>query len=271
MYFLFWKLRCFLCTVGSVYIKSKEALAKDVLKHLVGMFLSFDSTQASIRFSALIQASINFISSFDSTQASTQLHLKLRFIFTVRSNLLFNFSSFRFNIQIQASLNLQSSISIQASFDIQIHTQSSKSSFEAMDKSWITQPQTSYEYIKGLNGFLDFAFKNRLNGMAKCPCKKCGFKTPQFRNVMYDHLRVTPFPVGYTCWCYHGEVATGENNNGSPNNPLNLVHDNTNVEDPIQNMINDAFGVDRNHSNEVPIASNVDIEIDEDVMPNTTQ
>ncbi|KAK2363440.1 hypothetical protein QL285_088428 [Trifolium repens] len=140
-----------------------------------------------------------------------------------------------------------------------------------MDKSWITQPQTSYEYIKGLNGFLDFAFKNRLNGMAKCPCKKCGFKTPQFRNVMYDHLRVTPFPVGYTCWCYHGEVATGENNNGSPNNPLNLVHDNTNVEDPIQNMINDAFGVDRNHSNEVPIASNVDIEIDEDVMPNTTQ
>ncbi|KAK2361231.1 hypothetical protein P8452_07115 [Trifolium repens] len=37
MYFLFWKLRCFLCTVGSVYIKSKEALAKDVLKHLVEM------------------------------------------------------------------------------------------------------------------------------------------------------------------------------------------------------------------------------------------
>jgi hypothetical protein len=88
---------------------------------------------------------------------------------------------------------------------------------------------------------------------------------------MYDHLRVTPFPVGYTFWCYHGEVATGENKAGSPINPLNVVHDTTNVEDPIQNMINDAFGVDRNHSNEVPIASNVDIEIDEDVMPNTTQ
>jgi hypothetical protein len=30
-------IRCFLCTVGSVYIKSKEALAKDVLKYLVEM------------------------------------------------------------------------------------------------------------------------------------------------------------------------------------------------------------------------------------------
>jgi hypothetical protein len=37
MYFLFWKLRCFLCTVGSVYIKSKEALANDVFKDLVEM------------------------------------------------------------------------------------------------------------------------------------------------------------------------------------------------------------------------------------------
>jgi hypothetical protein len=30
-------IRCFLCTVGSVYIKSKEALAKNVLKYLVEM------------------------------------------------------------------------------------------------------------------------------------------------------------------------------------------------------------------------------------------
>ncbi|PNX91145.1 hypothetical protein L195_g047275, partial [Trifolium pratense] len=135
-----------------------------------------------------------------------------------------------------------------------------------MDKSWITQPRNSSEYLQGLNGFLDLAFKNRLN--AKCPCKNCGFKTPQSRSVMYDHLRVTPFPVGYTSWCYHGEVAIGENNNGSPINRLNVVHDTTNAEDPIQKLIKDAFGVDRNHPNEVPIVSNVDIEI-EDVMPNT--
>jgi hypothetical protein len=97
-----------------------------------------------------------------------------------------------------------------------------------MDKSWITQPHNSSAYLQGLNGFFDLAFKNRLNGLAKCPCKKCGFKTPQFRRVMYDHLRVTPFPVGYTFWCYHGEVATRENNNGSPTNPPNVVHDTTN-------------------------------------------
>ncbi|KAK2410291.1 hypothetical protein QL285_045664 [Trifolium repens] len=101
--------------------------------------------------------------------------------------------------------------------------------------------------------------------------KKCGFKTLQSRNVMYDHLRSTPFPVGYTDWCYHGEVAIGENSNGSSSNPTNAVHDSTtNEEDPIQNMLNDAFGVDRNPANEVPIASNVDIEID-DVTPDATQ
>jgi hypothetical protein len=141
-----------------------------------------------------------------------------------------------------------------------------------MDTTWITQPRNTPEYAKGLNGFLDFAFKNRRNGMAKCPCKKCGFKTPQSRSVMYDHLRATPFPVGYTDWCYHGEVAIGENSNGSSSNPTNAVHDSTtNEEDPIQNMLNDAFGVDRNPANEVPIASNVDIEIDEDVTPDATQ
>ncbi|WJX41307.1 hypothetical protein P8452_28677 [Trifolium repens] len=61
--------------------KNRLELAKEVISLKKEIIKS--SIQASIRFSALIQASINFISSFDSTQASTQLHLKLRFIFTL--------------------------------------------------------------------------------------------------------------------------------------------------------------------------------------------
>ncbi|CAI8596225.1 unnamed protein product [Vicia faba] len=43
------------------------------------------------------------------------------------------------------------------------------------------------------------------------------------------------------------------------------------VEDPIQNMINDAFGVDRNHANEIPYASNLEIDQEDYAMPSATQ
>jgi len=36
-------------------------------------------------------------------------------------------------------------------------------------------------------------------------------------------------------------------------------------------MINDAFGVVRQHTNEVPISLNVEVDRDEDVVPNDTQ
>ncbi|CAI8609127.1 unnamed protein product [Vicia faba] len=43
------------------------------------------------------------------------------------------------------------------------------------------------------------------------------------------------------------------------------------VEDPIQNMINDAFGVDRNHANEISYPSNLEIDQEDYVMPSATQ
>jgi hypothetical protein len=36
-------------------------------------------------------------------------------------------------------------------------------------------------------------------------------------------------------------------------------------------MIHDAFGVDRDSISEVPVASGVEIDLDEDVMPSETQ
>ena len=69
--------------------------------------------------------------------------------------------------------------------------------------------------------------------------------------MIYDHLICTPFPVGYTFWLYHGESRSEETRNVSH---TNVVQDNI-IKNPIQNMINDAFRVDRQHTNEVPIAS----------------
>lgn len=50
-----------------------------------------------------------------------------------------------------------------------------------------------------------------------------------------------------------------------------MIEDTIIVEDRSQNMINDAFGVDRDHANKIPIASNLKIDQEEYVMPSETQ
>ncbi|XP_047164922.1 uncharacterized protein LOC124834301 [Vigna umbellata] len=80
-----------------------------------------------------------------------------------------------------------------------------------MDKSWIDMPRNTSQYMAGLNTFLDFAFSNSgVRGKIICPCQKCNFKKWQFREVVYEHLIVKPFPKGYTMWLLHGERRINE-------------------------------------------------------------
>jgi len=124
-----------------------------------------------------------------------------------------------------------------------------------MDKSWIMKPQTSAAYEKGIVEFINFAFKDAVeNGEVICPCRVCRFKKPQSKKVMFDHLKWSPFPKGYTIWLHHGE-SLGETSSASTSIIPNIGEDTVVVEDPIQNMIIDAFGVDR----------------DEDVMPSVSE
>ena len=126
-----------------------------------------------------------------------------------------------------------------------------------MDKSWIMKPQTSAAHEQGIMEFINFAFKDEVeNGEVICPCRVCRFKKPQSRSVMFDHLKWSPFPKGYTVWLHHGE-SLGETSSVSTSTIQNIGQDTVVVEDPIQNMINDAFGVDRDQTNKEPIASNV--------------
>ncbi|CAI8606852.1 unnamed protein product [Vicia faba] len=114
-----------------------------------------------------------------------------------------------------------------------------------MDKSWIIKPQSSIAYQKGIQEFINFAFKGaKENDVVICPCKRCGFRKLKSRSDMFDHLSWSPFPQGYTMWIHHGESF---------------------------NMINDAFGVYGNHANEIPSASNLEIEEEDYVMPSSTQ
>jgi hypothetical protein len=134
-----------------------------------------------------------------------------------------------------------------------------------MDKSWIMKPQGSDAYKLGVKEFIKFAFKDKPKNIELiCPCKYCGFKKPQSMSVMSDHLSWSPFPTEYTIWLHHGETL------GKTSTIPNIGQDAVVFEDSIQNMINDAFGVDRDKTNEVPVASNVEINQDEDVMPTET-
>lgn len=86
---------------------------------------------------------------------------------------------------------------------------------------------------------------------------------------MFGHLKWSPFPKGYTIWLHHRE-SLGETSSLSSSTIPNIFQDTIVVEDPIQNMINDVFGVDRVQRNEVHIASTIEIDWDEDVMQSET-
>ncbi|CAI8587824.1 unnamed protein product [Vicia faba] len=123
-----------------------------------------------------------------------------------------------------------------------------------MDKSCITKPLSSIAYQQGIQEFIDFAFKSaKENDVVIFPCKWCGFRKSKSRSDMFDNLSWSPFPQGYTMRIHHGESFVRPSTISSSTIP-NMVEDTIIVEDPIQNMINDAFGVDRNHANGIPYA-----------------
>ncbi|KAK2415681.1 hypothetical protein QL285_038141 [Trifolium repens] len=79
-------------------------------------------------------------------------------------------------------------------------------------RGWICDPtKESQEYIRGVNEFLDFAFRNSVeNGKIWCPCIKCANCKPHYRSSVYDHLtdKNRGFLRDYTQWIFHGEKST---------------------------------------------------------------
>lgn len=108
-----------------------------------------------------------------------------------------------------------------------------------MDKSWIGKPQNTTEYEHGLNEFLDFAFQNSAAGdTIRCPCLICGFGKWITRGIVYDHLICKPFPQNYVIWNLHGEKRAAMESSEN----IDLIQEAYHPENPIETMINDAFG-----------------------------
>ena len=118
-----------------------------------------------------------------------------------------------------------------------------------MDKSWISKPRNTSEYVNGLLGFLDFAFANgSSDNRIRCPCSDCKCIEWQLRAVVYDHLLVRPFPKGYTIWLLHGERDIGGSSTQQE------IQHNSYTEDSMRDLIKDAFNKQGHHGNVEPVA-----------------
>ncbi|XP_052732446.1 uncharacterized protein LOC128196244 [Vigna angularis] len=107
-----------------------------------------------------------------------------------------------------------------------------------MDKSWITKPRNTVEYLIGLQKFLDFAFENGASGdTIRCPCPKCGFVKWQARGIVEEHLILKQFPINYVIWNLHGERQR-QDISRNEDESQETFH----FENPMETMINEAFG-----------------------------
>ncbi|XP_019238267.1 PREDICTED: uncharacterized protein LOC109218359 [Nicotiana attenuata] len=124
------------------------------------------------------------------------------------------------------------------------------------DKSWISKPRNTPEYADGLRQFLDFAFEHgSVDGrVIKCPCPKCDFNKWQRRDVVEEHLILKPFPKNYNFWYWHGEESNATVQQTSQS--THIIEYNLQHQDPMEVMINDAFGFTRNNVNEPGVSSN---------------
>ncbi|XP_061344016.1 uncharacterized protein LOC133289989, partial [Gastrolobium bilobum] len=138
-----------------------------------------------------------------------------------------------------------------------------------MDKSWMKKPRNSIEYVEGVRGFIDFSFQHSsIEGKILCPCSPCGFRKWLSKETVYDHLLCKKFPEGYTFWFYHGESKVASTSNVGGGAHSYGVQDQNVDADPMFNMINDAFGINRQHDNEGQFQSNENNAEDEGTTQN---
>ena len=106
-----------------------------------------------------------------------------------------------------------------------------------MDKSWLTMPRGTSEYINGVEEFIKFAFRSSVGDRIKCPCKKCGFQRWETEATVRDHLQYNPFPENYVTWTLHGEKNLFQSYSNTE-----FIRDSTRHENPIELLVNEAFG-----------------------------
>jgi len=125
-----------------------------------------------------------------------------------------------------------------------------------IDKSWTSKSRNTIEYSNGLNIFLDFAFEHGNGRVIKCPCSKCGFNKWQTRDAVLEHLTCRPFPENYKTWYMHGEGPSVSDSMAGRS--ANVVQDFLESQNPMEDMLNDAFGFVGNDVNDFDKATEED-------------
>lgn len=89
----------------------------------------------------------------------------------------------------------------------------------ALNKAWMTlRNRSSSNYVKGIDGFLNFSFSNvreedRETVTIRCPCNKC--RNIFFKNKCEVRLDLLKWGMyeNYTFWEFHGETSDSAEEN----------------------------------------------------------
>jgi hypothetical protein len=129
-----------------------------------------------------------------------------------------------------------------------------------MDKSWMTKPRISKEYIDGCRSFVDFAVLNcrTPDGLIYCPCKACCLNKRHNLALVFDHLtRGKGMSPQYKEWIYHGEppVRTQVEETNLPRSAVDAGPSTEDMGGNMQAMLRDLFSVHdvREDSNETQL------------------
>ncbi|KVI11406.1 Mannose-binding lectin [Cynara cardunculus var. scolymus] len=81
-----------------------------------------------------------------------------------------------------------------------------------MDTSWMSEPRSSTQFLKGLGEFLDLECKNNASasGEIKCPCIKCAYSMWVTREKATEHIIFKGIMKGYNTLIAHGEASSTE-------------------------------------------------------------
>lgn len=103
-------------------------------------------------------------------------------------------------------------------------------------KKLLLSPRPSDEYLAGIEGFLEFAYREKNpNDKIRCLCKKCVNKWLLRRDEVYDHLVYNGMLLGYNPWGCHGETASFISANSE-------IKSQNRIDNNMQQLVQDAFG-----------------------------
>ena len=84
-------------------------------------------------------------------------------------------------------------------------------------KLLLRYPRGTRQYLAGVDGFLEFAYKDKLEDIEiLCPCENCVHTTLLSRDDVRSHLVCNGILQSYDKWVFHGESSSEHNSDQQP-------------------------------------------------------